>query len=150
VFIFGESIGEAYSALYWTNYNKKVLVAGMDELIDYCTESDKGYICTDIVTTYYTGDALSMDWYQNRNYVTCGFWCSQSPAFKAYQQAYVSEHKGNMRLIDLRADQDLVSQSAAEKMVTEDWGLELRHVEELTLSSGIVLDVYDVIGEIKY
>lgn len=150
LFIFCEAIGEAYSALYWTNYNKKVLVKGMDELIDYCTESDKGYICTDIVTTYYTGDALSMDWYRDRNYVTCGFWCSQSPAFLAHQKEYLAEHQGNLRLIDLREDQDLVSQSAAEQMLTEDWGVELTFVEEIVLSSGIVLDVYDIIGEVEY
>ncbi len=142
-----ESFQQVYRGLYWKHYGRESMSLGMDDLIAYCTGEDAGYICVEMATTYYTGEALSMDWYRDRNYISSGFWWSESPHITAYQQAYLEKHRGNLRLIEMGEGMD-PNPGYAVKLFTEDWGLTLELREELTLRNGIVLTVYDIIGEL--
>lgn len=138
-----DTIKGVYDGLYWTHQGRESYSQGMEDLIAYCTGDDGGYICVEMATTYYTGEALDMSWYRDRNYLSCGFWWSTSPHIAAYQQEYLEAHQGNLRLIEMGEGMD-PGQSFAVELFTEDWGLELSEPEQLELGNGIILQVYDV------
>ncbi len=143
-----DTVKDTYNGLYWQHQGRKAYSSGMYDIIDYCTGSDAGYLMVEMATTYYTGDVLNMDWYRDRNYLSCGFWWSTSPHVSAYQQQYIGEHQGKLRVVEMGPGMD-PGQSFVVELFTEDYGLELSPPEELTLSNGITLLIYDVQGDFE-
>lgn len=112
-------------------------------------KSEKGYLVVEIATAYYTGKALQTDWNQPPNYISSGFWWSGSPRIEQYRKEYMNAHDADFRLIEMGEGMD-PGQSYAVQLFTDDWGLELIPLEELELSNGVKLMVYDVRGPLEY
>lgn len=141
------TVRSTYYHLCHVHQSREIYSLGMDEIIDYCSGSDAGFIIVNEATTYYTGEALNTGWYHpERNWISSGGWWYGSPNSKAYQEAYCEANQGKMRLIEMGQGMD-PGVSFAKELVTVDWGLGLNFVEELRLSNGVVLEVYDIVGK---
>lgn len=143
-----DTMKDTYNGLYWQHQGRKAYSSGMYDIMEHCTNSDAGYLMVEMATTYYTGNVLNMDWYRNRNYLSCGFWWSASPHISEYQQKYIEEHQGNLRVVEMGPGMD-PGQSFVVDLFTKEYGLELNLTEEMTLSNGIVLLVYNVQGDFQ-
>lgn len=138
-----DTVRSTYYKVCNMHQQRAIFSLGMDEIISYCMNSDSGYVIVNEATTYYTGEVLNTDWYQKRNWISSGGWWYSSPNIATYQKHYYEENKGNMRLIEMGKGMD-PGASYAYALFTEDWGYELSFVEEIKLSSGVVLEVYDI------
>lgn len=140
-----DTLRSTYYHLCHVHQNREIYSLGMDEIIEYCSDSDAGYLIVNEATAYYTGEVLNTEWYRrDRNWLSSGGWWYGSPNTKTYQEEYCQANQGKMRLIEMGEGMD-PGVSFAKELVTVDWGMGLNFVEELRLSNGVVLEVYDIV-----
>lgn len=151
VWISADTVKEVYQSLYWTNRNMATFCEGFAELQEYCARDEKGYVCATIVLIYYTGEALNTSWHQESNIMNSGLWYSMNPVRKQYEREFVDKYQNELVLIDMCPEMDLAKSYVCE-LLTNDLGLTLKSREDLVLSSGTVLSVYDIEGlyELNY
>ncbi|MBR4059341.1 MAG: hypothetical protein IKK03_05820 [Lachnospiraceae bacterium] len=126
------------------NLSKIYYADCLQQLFDYCAESESGVLLSDDVTTYYTGHVLDTKHYQKRESLVTGGWFSNSPMMDEAVETYRKEHAEGMKYITF-SEEINVDNFYILKFFEETYGMKPELVDTFTIEElGLSYAVYQL------
>lgn len=138
---------QQYRYILERNNTQRTLMEGARELESYCNASpEKRYILDSNSVSYFYGNALETQIYQNRNNVISGSWYSNSPGVRRYHEQYFS---GADEFYFIVCDDGRGEMHPGLRWLTQKTGIAPTLYDSFTTSYGAVLLVwrYDLTAE---